>query len=219
MSSKTQNVVNPLHYTTTTDYAKALLAGVCIAIGALVNLKAGGIIGAVLFAFGLATIVSMDFNLFTGKAQYITRSNIKGMFLMLLLNIAVCGLISMLMVQPAQDMRDMCNHIVAKRLENIWLTFFGSIGCGFIMTAAVRGVAFKQTYIPLLLGVPTFIICGFPHCIADVVYLVSATNIYITPELALIVWTLVYPLIVIGNLIGCNLYRLGQKNSSLTSFN
>ena len=44
-----------------------------------------------------------------------------------------------------------------------------SIGCGFIMTVAVKYARAGQ-WIPLLLGIPTFIICGFPHCIADIVY-------------------------------------------------
>ena len=35
----------------------AILAGLCISIGCTVNMKVGGVAGAVLFAFGLTTVV------------------------------------------------------------------------------------------------------------------------------------------------------------------
>ena len=35
----------------------AILAGICISIGCVVNLRVGGVAGAVLFAFGLTTVV------------------------------------------------------------------------------------------------------------------------------------------------------------------
>ena len=35
----------------------SILAGICISIGCVVNLRVGGVAGAVLFAFGLTTVV------------------------------------------------------------------------------------------------------------------------------------------------------------------
>ena len=40
-----------------THFPLAILAGICIAIGGTVNLRVGGVAGAVLFAFGLTTVV------------------------------------------------------------------------------------------------------------------------------------------------------------------
>ena len=38
-------------------FTPAILAGICISIGCVVNLRVGGVAGAVLFAFGLTTVV------------------------------------------------------------------------------------------------------------------------------------------------------------------
>ncbi|MBQ7683793.1 MAG: hypothetical protein IJT48_04845 [Bacteroidaceae bacterium] len=46
----------------------AILAGLCISIGCTVNMKVGGVAGAVLFAFGLTTVVYYGLKLYTGTA-------------------------------------------------------------------------------------------------------------------------------------------------------
>ena len=49
----------------------AILAGLCISIGCIVNLRVGGVAGAVLFAFGLTTVVYYKLKLYTGTAGFI----------------------------------------------------------------------------------------------------------------------------------------------------
>ena len=50
----------------------SLLAGFCISIGCIVNLMVGGgIPGAVLFTFGLITVVHYKYALYTGTAGFI----------------------------------------------------------------------------------------------------------------------------------------------------
>ena len=51
----------------------AILAGICISIGCVVNLRVGGVAGAVLFAFGLTTVVYYGLKLYTGTAGFIRR--------------------------------------------------------------------------------------------------------------------------------------------------
>lgn len=46
----------------------SILAGMMIAIGGIINLSIGGIAGALLFSMGLLTILTLRFELFTGKA-------------------------------------------------------------------------------------------------------------------------------------------------------
>ena len=48
----------------------AILAGLCISIGCTVNMKVGGVAGAVLFAFGLTTVVYYGLKLYTGTAGF-----------------------------------------------------------------------------------------------------------------------------------------------------
>lgn len=51
----------------------SILAGICISIGCVVNLRVGGVAGAVLFAFGLTTVVYYGLKLYTGTAGFIRR--------------------------------------------------------------------------------------------------------------------------------------------------
>ena len=79
-----------------------------------------------------------------------------------------------------------------------------SIGCGFIMTTAVT-FARQDKMLPLIFGVPLFIVCGFPHCVADGFYYLCVPLAYIADHWQEVL--LFYVSIVAGNFIGCNLYR------------
>ena len=79
-----------------------------------------------------------------------------------------------------------------------------AIGCGFIMTTVVA-FAREGKPLALLFGVPLFINCGFPHCLADAFYYLTVPVAYTGAHLAEII--VLYPCLVIGNFVGCNLYR------------
>jgi formate/nitrite transporter FocA (FNT family) len=88
-----------------------------------------------------------------------------------------------------------------------------AIGCGFIMTTVVT-FAREGKPLALLFGVPLFIYCGFPHCLADAFYYMATPGSYTIAHLADIL--ILYPCLVIGNFIGCNLYRFvmpAQQNN------
>lgn len=80
-----------------------------------------------------------------------------------------------------------------------------AIGCGFLMTTAVT-FARRGQWLPLLFAVPMFILCGFPHCIADAFYYLTVPFSFIMEN----IWSVLslYVCLVIGNFIGCNLYRI-----------
>ena len=105
--------------------------------------------------------------------------------------------------------------IITDRLAIGWLnTGVLAIGCGILMSFAVQYARFAErevnehfsNWLPLLFAVPTFILCGFPHCIVDAfyasVYCMNAECVPIGQFLAY------YASIVIGNFIGCNVYKL-----------
>ncbi|MBR6082231.1 MAG: hypothetical protein IKP62_04825, partial [Salinivirgaceae bacterium] len=79
-----------------------------------------------------------------------------------------------------------------------------AIGCGFIMTTAVT-FARKEKNLPLLFGVPLFIMCGFPHCVADAFYYMTVPASFLIDNWADVL--IFYVSIVAGNFVGCNLYR------------
>ena len=51
-------------------FLSAILAGIFISVGCIVNLNVGGIAGAVLFAFGLLAVVHYQLKLYTGTAGF-----------------------------------------------------------------------------------------------------------------------------------------------------
>ena len=182
----------------------AILAGICISIGCVVNLRVGGVAGAVLFAFGLTTVVYYGLKLYTGTAGFI---RMKGDWTMLALvlvgNIIGCLLSAWLIAYAQADCIEPASKILAGRLaKGPFACFLLAIGCGFIMTTAVE-FARKGKMLPLLLGVPVFILCGFAHSIADAFYfLVSPAEQVLQTDVLI-----VYISEVLGNFAGCNLYR------------
>jgi len=190
----------------------AILAGICISIGCVVNLRVGGVAGAVLFAFGLTTVVYYQLKLYTGTAGFIRRHGDWAMlFVVLIGNIVGCALMAAMIGYAQPDCIEPAAKILAGRLAKgpLACTLL-AVGCGFIMTTAVE-FARKGKMLPLLLGVPVFILCGFAHSIADAFYfLVSPAEQLLKGDVLL-----VYVCEVLGNFIGCNLYRwtlfFGQK--------
>jgi formate/nitrite transporter FocA (FNT family) len=182
----------------------AILAGICISIGCVVNLRVGGIAGAVLFAFGLTTVVYYGLKLYTGTAGFIRRQGDWSMLTVVLLGNIVGCLLSAWAIGYAQpDCVEPASKILAGRLtKGPWACFLLAIGCGFIMTTAVE-FARKGKMLPLVLGVPVFILCGFAHSIADAFYfLVSPADLLLQTDVLI-----VYVSEVLGNFVGCNLYR------------
>lgn len=182
----------------------SILAGICISIGCVVNLRVGGVAGAVLFAFGLTTVVYYGLKLYTGTAGFIRRQGDWSMLVMVLIgNIIGCLLTAWLIDYAQPDCIEPAAKILAGRLaKGPFACFLLAIGCGFIMTTAVE-FARKGKMLPLIFGVPVFILCGFAHSIADAFYfLVSPfTQLWQTEVL------IVYIAEVLGNFVGCNLYR------------
>ncbi len=192
------------------NLGRAVLAGICISIGGIVYLKVGGVAGAVLFAFGLLAVVTLQLNLFTGKSQFGWGADLRGyswLLVMLAGNFAGCLLTALAVYTPA--LSESASSIIETRLAAGPLRCgVLAVGCGFIMTTAVRGAAAGNWW-ALLFGVPAFIICGFPHCVADAFYIsASLLNPAFaqTHDVALILPF--YGAAVLGNFLGCNLYRL-----------
>ena len=180
----------------------ALVAGLCISVGCVVNLRVGGVAGAVLFSFGLLAVLHYKLKLYTVTAGFIrAKGDWMMLFLVLLGNIISCGLCSYALgyAQPDILMPDMA--IVASRLEKGPLAcFLLAIGCGFIMTTAVQ-FGREGRFLPLLFGVPVFILCGFTHSVADAFYFLAV------PQMIDAQLLLIYVAEVLGNFVGCNLYR------------
>lgn len=191
---------------------KALISGVLIGIGGIVNLSCeNGYIGGFLFSFGLFCIIRYGFALYTGKVGYIPvrePAYLREVGLTLLGNAAGTGLTAFLIrltrvgagihEKAAACMETKIGDGIASRLV---LGFF----CGMLMYLAVdngkRSTAANfDTAMVFGTAVPVmvFIFCKFNHSIADCFYFFAAlsTPADILPGLGYLLT------VVIGNALG-----------------
>ena len=198
----------------------SILAGMAIGCGGYGFLASGiqseaygQLFGAILFSFGLITVVAYKLALYTGTAGFIRKNEVGNLFVILGGNIIGCIVMGVLSRLSPLDMQDAAQNVLSLRLERGPLRC-GLLGipCGFMMTTAVT-FARKQHYIPLLLAVPLFIVCGFTHCIADAFYYSCVPFEFIKDHALQTLF--VYISIVLGNLVGCNLYRIVLPDASI----
>ena len=183
----------------------AFLAGVCIGIAGFGYLAEKSLVGAVLFAFGLLTVVHYSLKLYTGTAGFIRKGEVGSLLLILAGNIVGCLAVALIARCSPLPLQQTAQAVLEGRLA-VGPLRGGvlAIGCGFIMTTAVT-FARQGKNLPLLFGVPLFIMCGFPHCIADAFYYLCVPLDFWSSHLWEIL--LFYLAIVLGNFVGCNLYR------------
>ena len=191
----------------------SILAGIAIGCGAFGFLASGvqsqaygQLFGAILFSFGLISVVAYKLSLYTGTAGFIKKNELGRLFIILGGNIAGCIIMGLITRASHLPIHEAAQNVLTLRIERGPL-FCGLLGvpCGFMMTTAVT-FARRQHYIPLLLAVPLFIVCGFTHCIADAFYYSCVPFDFLTDHAFQTLC--VYVSIVLGNLLGCNLFRL-----------
>ena len=193
-----------------TNLKTSLFAGVLIAIAGW-GFLANPVLGMFLFCVGLIAVVKYQTRLYTGTAGFLSSwRDLPSLLLILLGNIAGCLAVASVALVSPLPLGEAAIKVISSRLAvGWWGTGLLAIGCGLLMSLAVDFARKNRDFsdwLPLLFAVPAFILCGFPHCVADAfyccVYLFSASDI---PWLSLAAY---YGAIVQDNLIGCNLYWL-----------
>ena len=188
----------------------SLFAGVLIAIAGW-GFLANPVLGMFLFCVGLIAVVKYQTRLYTGTEGFLSSwRDLPSLLLILLGNIAGCLAVASVALVSPLPLGEAAIKVISSRLAvGWWRTGLLAIGCGLLMSLAVDFARKNRDFsdwLPLLFAVPAFILCGFPHCVADAfyccVYLFSASDI---PWLSLAAY---YGAIVLGNFIGCNIYRL-----------
>lgn len=186
---------------------KSILAGIMIGIGGIAYLSIGSkIIGALLFSFGLISIMYQKYNLFTGQVGYVHKKySCYNLFITLIFN---CVSVSIIGFICSSWLRDEALYIVEnKLLISPVEVFFRSIFCGIVIFLAVE--LFKKDKIGIWtpICIMLFILCGFEHCIADTFYFATSK---------MISWEVIQFILItiIGNSIGSILiYRLGIEKT------
>ncbi|MGN0649579.1 MAG: formate/nitrite transporter family protein [Oscillospiraceae bacterium] len=161
------------------DIRKSVLAGILIATGGCVYLacaSAGiGWIGSLLFAVGLYTICMYGFNLYTGKVGYIADNfkdvkYIGRVALILAFNLLTTFAVGVLVRFSLPEIAAKAADAYAAKLaaEPVkWAV--SSVFCGMLMFIAVDTWK-RGSKLGVFLCVPTFILSGFDHSIANSFY-------------------------------------------------
>lgn len=194
--------------------SSAILGGISISIACITYLKLGGIVGAILFAFGLLIVVHYGWCLYTGQAGFVkNRYDFIVLPFILIGNIIGCILMALIMRYSQPGLIESAQEVVSIRmtLGTVQCLLMG-VGCGFIMTAAVK-FGRDKFFLPLLFGVPVFIVCGFLHSIADAFYIAMLPIDILNNQYEDIL--MVYLMVVLGNFIGCNLVRIISLNKNI----
>jgi formate/nitrite transporter FocA (FNT family) len=151
-------------------FINAILAGICIGIGCNIYLSCDNkYIGAALFSVGLITIITFGFNLYTGKVGYVITKSAKYIIDVLIIlfgNAIGCILFGVLF--PSNVAVQMC---FIKLSTDLTAVMCKSIMCGMLMFIAVDSYRINKNFLLTFLCIPTFILSGYEHSIADIVYL------------------------------------------------
>ena len=184
-------------------FIRSILAGICIGIGCNIYLSCDNrYIGAALFSVGLISIITFDFNLYTGKVGYIVTNGIKftvDVFIILLGNIVGCILLGMLF--PSELAAGIC---FAKLSTDLLIIFYKSIMCGILMFVAVDSYTINKNFILTFLCIPTFILSGYEHSIADIIYFIMGRILTLQTAIFIVV-------AILGNAIGGMIIPICRK--------
>lgn len=161
------------------DIKLSVLSGIMISVGGCVYLscidKGLTWLGAILFAAGLFTICEYGFNLYTGKVGYIAFKFKDAKYwrlvgLILIFNILTTFLLGILLGNVYPKIHDVAEAMYKAKLENpLWKSFVSGIFCGLLMFASVDTWK-RGNKIGCFIYIPTFILAGFDHSIADGFY-------------------------------------------------
>lgn len=191
-------------------FSRSILAGIMIALAGVVNLSVDNkFVGALLFSFGLITILAQSLNLYTGKVGTINLSCEWFMLPVIIFgnfigtNIIAWG---MSLTRFGETLNQSAYVIVQNKLADNWFSILLlSIGCGIMMYLAVKGwTENTSTWLIVILPVMIFILSGFEHSIANMFYFAMANEYSIKAFLYV-------GLMLIGNAIG----TLGFKKLKL----
>ena len=154
---------------------KAAVAGFLIGLGVIINtLATNPILGAVLFSFGLLTIIQMQLPLYTGQIGFIAEKRKIDLIKIFLWNLIGIGIIVLMkMFTDPIFINILIEKATLKFDKSILRMFIDGFICGTLIHFAVKC---KK---PLLtsMAVVIFILTGSEHCIADFPYLLYAPSL------------------------------------------
>jgi len=180
---------------------EGILAGIMIAIGGTVFVACENkVVGSVFFSIALLTICMKGYSLFTGKVGFLpishTKEDVSALLFGLLGNFVATVILGILVALAFPAYHETAKVIVeAKMTQTVLSTFLRGILCGVLMYAAVSIFRENKSSLAIFFGIPTFILAGFEHSIADMFYFALGYSFTLKSILFILV-------VVVGNAIG-----------------
>ena len=176
-------------------------AGLMVSIGCAVFLACEDkVVGSVLFTVALLVICFRGYSLYTGKIGFIPFSHKKEDFSVLLLGLVgnAIGMIvfGVLISIALPNLKEKAIVLCNAKLTQTWAqTIIRGLFCGVLMFIAVYVYKENKSIVAIIFAIPTFILCGFEHSVADIGYFAVANIISLDVVLFI-------ALVVVGNTIG-----------------
>ena len=183
------------------EILNGILAILSVGIGCIVFLSCENVyVGAILFSVALLTVCIMKFSLFTGKIGYIVENFNREHFLLciacLIGNVIGSLAIGAIAKLGLPELEMKAGVLIASKLTQTPIqTIIRALFCGVIIHIAVHMYNHKDSLAGIILGIPTFILSGFEHSIADMFYFVLASSFTLESALYIV-------FVVIGNSLG-----------------
>lgn len=180
-----------------------IASGIMVGIGGTVYLSCEHkVVGAVLFSVALLVICLLGLYLYTGKIGLFIEKPDKLSAAALPIGLAGNAVGAILtgfgaaVVKPAliEKAKVICD---AKLEGGMVKGLVAAVFCGILMYAAVKTYGAKGTVVGIIFCIPTFILCGFEHSVADMYYFTVASLGGFTPM------SIVFVLVAVaGNTLG-----------------
>ena len=196
-----------------------IASGMMVGIGGTVYLSCENkVVGAVLFAVALLVICILGLYLYTGKIGLFIENPSKKSAAALAVGLAgnaIGAVLTGILAAIAKpQLIDIAATACAGKLDGGMMRgLIAAIFCGVLMYAAVKTYAKGKTLVGIIFCIPTFILCGFEHSVADMYYFAVASFGGFDPMSILFVLVA-----VVGNTLGGwllpVLMRLGKETKN-----
>lgn len=159
-----------------TSTLNGITAGLMIVIGSSAYLAVSNkVVGAILFSVALLTICYKGYSLYTGRIGLLLdnlNKNYIGEMLLGLFGNAIGTIIFGLLIRVSLfTLGETATALVELKFsQNFIETLIRGVFCGVLMYVAVSVFKEKNTIAGIIFAIPTFILCGFEHSIADMAY-------------------------------------------------
>ncbi|MEY8390001.1 formate/nitrite transporter family protein [Lachnospiraceae bacterium 45-W7] len=181
---------------------RAIYAGFMIGIGGIIYLSMENrILASLLFSFGLLTIVTQGFYLYTGKIGFVKEVKELADMAVIICGNYIGTLITACLAKASHLDIDSAKLVEMKLENNLWHVFLLSIFCGVMMYLAIDNYSKNKNIVFIIAPVMIFILSGFEHSIANMFYFNLAGSFQMQ--------TFVYILVMLaGNGAGARIFAI-----------